>query len=276
MSACSVVAACGAVAEEAGGSRSRRRPRVREGTRRPGAAGGRYPRPSVTEWGSVGPNLEERLDLLAERAGRYNAWVFERCAPYLGDRVLDFGAGTGTFTSLLAEDDARSVVAYEPHPEHAALLRDRFAGSVVQVVEDLGDDRDFDSIICINVIEHIEDDRKALERIHGLSAPGACLLILTPAHVALFGAYDAATGHVRRYGKDELGSKLRDAGFTLRELRHVNPVGAVGWLISGRILRRPYLGEDSLALYDRAVPVFRQLDRLHLPFGLSLWAVAVK
>ena len=271
MNACSVVASCGATAEEADVSQSRNDgEEYATPLRRP-----RYPRASVTEWGSVGPNLEERLELLAERAPRYNSWLFERMAPYVGDRVLDFGAGTGTFTSLLAEDGTRTVVAYEPHPEHASLLRERFAGSTVRVVEDMSDG-DFDSTICINVIEHIEDDRKALERIHELSVPGARLLILTPAHAALYGAYDKATGHVRRYGKDELDSKLRDAGFTVRELRHVNPVGALGWLVSGRILRRPYLGEGSLALYDRAVPVFRLLDHLHLPFGLSLWAVAVK
>jgi SAM-dependent methyltransferase len=229
----------------------------------------------VTEWGTVGPNLEERLDLLAEQAPRYNDWLYGRCAPHVGTRVLDFGAGTGTFTEILARD-GRSVVAYEPHPDHASLLRERFAGTgQVEVVEELAEG-EFDSTICINVIEHVEDDVKALERIHELSAPGARLLVLTPAHPALYGAYDTATGHVRRYRKDELAAKLREAGFTVRELRHVNPVGALGWFVSGRVLRRPYLGEGSLGLYDRFVPVFKLIDRLHLPFGLSLWAVAVK
>ena len=229
----------------------------------------------MTDSGTVGPNLEEPLNLLAERARRYNAWVFERCGPYLGERVLDFGAGTGTFTSLLA-DGARTVVAYEPHPEHAALLRDRCAGSSVEVVEEFPGHGAFDATICLNVIEHVEDDRTTFARIHDVTVPGGRLLVLTPAHAALYGAYDRVAGHVRRYGKEELGAKLRDAGFTVLELRHVNPVGALGWLVSGRILGRPYLGQGSVELYDRAVPLFKALDRLELPFGLSLWAVAVR
>jgi 2-polyprenyl-3-methyl-5-hydroxy-6-metoxy-1,4-benzoquinol methylase len=220
--------------------------------------------------------IHHSLELLAEHAPRYNAWILRRCAPYLGDRVLDYGAGTGTFTALLAESGRpRSVVAFEPEPAHAAYIREHVSRPDVRVVERL-DGGEFDAILCVNVLEHIAGDREALGQMYELLAPGGHVLLLTPAHPALYGAYDHVTGHVRRYGKSELRAKLEHAGFELRELRHVNPVGALGWLVSGRVLRRAEIGRTSLELHDRMVPALRLLDHLRLPVGLSLWAVAVK
>jgi SAM-dependent methyltransferase len=217
-------------------------------------------------------NLEERL-ALAEQAPRYLAWTVGRCEPYLGTRVLDFGAGTGNLTRLLARE-GREIVAFEPFAEHAGILRERL-GDEVSVTETL--DRDgFDSVVCVNVLEHIEDDRGALADIHRTLRPGGFLLALVPAHPVLYGANDRLSGHERRYTKSELGGKLEHAGFEIRELRHVNPVGALGWLMSGKVLRRGEITGGSLRLYDRAVPVLQQLDRLRLPVGLSLWTIARK
>jgi SAM-dependent methyltransferase len=217
-------------------------------------------------------NLEERL-ALAEQAPRYLAWTAARCEPYLGRRVLDFGAGTGNLTRLLVSEE-RDVVAFEPFAEHAAILRERLGGEIT-VTETLAHDG-FDSVVCVNVLEHIEDDLGALADIHRVLDAGGFLLALVPAHPALYGANDRLSGHERRYVKSELREKLERTGFTIRELKHVNPVGALGWLVSGKVLRRGEITEGSLQLYDRAVPVLRQLDRLRLPVGLSLWAVAQK
>ena len=218
-------------------------------------------------------NLEERL-ALAEQAPRYLAWTVGRCEPYLGRRVLDFGAGTGNLTRLLLRE-GRDVVAFEPFAEHAAILRERL-GDEVAVTETLDVHEGFDSVVCVNVLEHIADDLGALAEIHRVLQPGGFLLGLVPAHPALYGANDRLSGHERRYEKTELRAKLERTGFTIRELRHVNPVGALGWFMSGKVLRRGEITEGSLQLYDRAVPVLRQFDRLRLPVGLSLWAVARK
>jgi SAM-dependent methyltransferase len=217
-------------------------------------------------------NLEERL-ALAEQAPRYLAWIVGRCEPYLGRRVLDFGAGTGNLTELLVRE-RREVVAFEPYPEHAKILRERLGDSVT-VTETV--DRDgFDSVVCVNVLEHIADDAGALAEMHRVLRPGGHLLLLTPAHPALYGENDRLSGHERRYTKRELAGKLEAAGLEVRDLRHVNPVGALGWFMSGKVLRRTEITEGSLRLYDRAVPLLRQLDRLRLPVGLSFWAVARK
>jgi SAM-dependent methyltransferase len=140
---------------------------------------------------------------------------------------------------------------------------------------DLGDDVEpFDTAICLNVLEHIHDHVEALRAVRAHLEPGGHLLVVVPAHPALFGETDRAVDHVRRYARSTLRGALQDAGFGLVELRHVNPVGAAGWFVSSRLLRRREIPAGPLSLYDRLVPVLRVLDRVPLPVGLSLWAVA--
>ena len=218
------------------------------------------------------------LDRMAG-AGAYNAWLLERARPYLGRRVLDAGAGIGTFTELLARDGL-DVVAAEPDPEYAEALRERFAAraNVTVVAAEAGavDDGDFDSVLCFNVLEHIRDDVGALRQFRQRLRDGGRLLLLVPAHPALFGAIDRSVGHERRYRKQGLRAALEAAGLAVERLRYVNPVGAVGWFVASRLVGTAAVPGGPLRLYDRLVPLFRALDRVELPFGLSLWAVARK
>jgi 2-polyprenyl-3-methyl-5-hydroxy-6-metoxy-1,4-benzoquinol methylase len=227
------------------------------------------------------PELQSETLQRMSSADHYNAWLVERSLPYLGTRVLDLGAGIGTFTSMLV-GGGRQVVALEPDPALRPTLERRFAGSEsVQVlphtVESLagaGLDEPFDSVVCFNVLEHIDDDLEALRTARRLLRPGGALLLLVPAHPVLYGAVDRAVAHRRRYRREPLRRLLTGAGMTVSELRYVNPVGAVGWLVSSRFLQREHIPAGPLSLYDRLVPGLRRLDRLRLPFGLSLWAVS--
>jgi SAM-dependent methyltransferase len=211
-------------------------------------------------------------------AGNYNRWLFARAKPFLGRRVLDAGAGIGTFATI-AHADGYDVVAAEPDPPIAALLRERLPEIIVAevVLEELPSTlpaESADAAICFNVIEHIEDDVLALRGIRHVLTPGGHLALIVPAHPALFGSIDRTDQHYRRYTKRSLGDALDAAGFDAIELRYVNPVGIIGWLVAGKLLRKPQVPDGPLALYDRLVPVFRLLDALRLPFGLSVWAVA--
>ena len=213
-----------------------------------------------------------------ESAQRYNAWLFSRARPHLGPRVLDVGAGIGTFTALLAEA-AQEIVAVEPDAEEAAQLRERFSGNerVTVVHGTVADvEGEFDAALCFNVLEHVRDDVGALRDVHARLQPGGKLVVLVPAHPALYGAVDRAVDHVRRYDRAALRGSLAAAGLDVEELRHVNPVGALGWLVSSKLLRRREIPAGPLALYDALVPLLRVLDALRLPFGLSLWGVAVR
>jgi SAM-dependent methyltransferase len=212
------------------------------------------------------------LDRMAE-ADRYNAWLLDRARPYLGSRVLELGAGIGTFTEQLAT--GREVVAVEPDPTLLPhLRRNAPSATVVEGETETAPAGPFDSAVCFNVLEHIADHAAALAAIHQRLRPGGHLLLLVPSHPFLYGPIDEAFEHERRYAKQPLEALLEAAGFRVVELRRVNPVGAVGWLVAGRVLRRSEIPGGPLRAFDRAVPVLRLLDRAELPLGLSLWAVA--
>jgi SAM-dependent methyltransferase len=215
-----------------------------------------------------------------DAASNYNDWLFDRVRPYLGRRVLDAGAGIGTFTDRAARVGAE-VVALEPEPAFAGHLRERFAAcpevTVVEGAAESGSKEigaDFDSVLCLNVLEHVPDDAAALGALRGRLVSGGRLLLLVPAHERLYGAYDRAVGHERRYARARLRRLLEEAGFAVETLRYVNPVGALGWLVRIRLHRSAGWPSGAFGAFDRLVPALRHLDRLHLPFGLSLWAVA--
>jgi SAM-dependent methyltransferase len=237
------------------------------------------PPPNEASFLSAPPGQEESLDRMAG-AANYNAWLLDRAEPFIGRRVLDFGAGIGTFTAAIA---ARAeVVAVEPDPRLGPGLRKRFAGNGhVTVVEDdagwlAGDDAHgtFDTVLCLNVLEHIRDDALVLRGFHDALSLGGHLLLLVPAHRTLFGEIDRSVGHERRYSRGPLRHLLERTDLQPIELRYVNPLGAVGWFVASQLLRRDQVPEGPLHAYDQLVPMLRRLDRLRLPFGLSIWAVA--
>ena len=216
--------------------------------------------------------LPHDLDRMAI-ADAYNASLIQRARPWLRGRVLDAGAGVGTHTARLVGlvDD---VVALEPSPQLAGLLRRHVPGASVVEGDAWSVDGPFDAIVCFNVLEHIADDAAVFARFGELLAPGGTLCVIVPAHPWLFGQLDRSFGHERRYTSDGLRRKVTDARLEVTTIRHVNPVGALGWLVQGRVLRRNSLPHGGLRLYDRLVPVLRAFDVLPLPVGLSLWAVA--
>jgi SAM-dependent methyltransferase len=225
---------------------------------------------------------EEILWELERDAPSYNDWLLSRALPYVGSHVLEVGAGIGTFTLILAGRGVR-VTALEPEDELADILEERTRGldGVRVHRQTIGDAPadlvgDADSVISFNVLEHIPDDRGALEAMRSFLRPGGQLLLLSPAHPFLFGATDRAVDHERRYTKDGLGRLLTESGYDVADLRYVNPVGAAGWLVSSRLLRRTTLPRGPLKLYEQLVPALRTIDRMRLPFGLSVWARAVR
>lgn len=227
------------------------------------------------------PEIVETLDVtLTDIAAArfYNDWIYSRARPFLGRRTLDVGAGLGTFATRAAADGV-DVVALEPEEELADRLERTVADDPnVQVlratVEQLREGEPFDSAMCFNVLEHLSDDERALRALHGTLKTGGVLLVLVPSHPALYGPYDASVGHVRRYTARTLRARLESAGFEIVTLRRVNPVGAIGWFIRVRLLRQSEWPSRSFRLFDRLTPLLRPLDRLRLPLGLSLWAVA--
>lgn len=227
-----------------------------------------------------------RRYVLFDRVNRpYLEWQMSRFLPHLGERVLEIGCGVGGIIDLLPRKEL--IVALDIDEEVLAYAAERHAGREecrferVDITALGDDDRArlaalrFDTIICINLLEHIEDDAGALALMRDLLVPGGVLALLVPAHPSLYGAYDRADGHFRRYRKRELRDKLRRAGFTARELRHFNSVGAVGWWIKYKLLRSDIHGGTDFRLMNALIPFLKRLERaIPPPFGLSLTTIA--
>ena len=223
------------------------------------------------------PSGASTLEVM-EGAQRYNRWIYDRVREGIGQRVLEIGCGTGTITSFML--DRQLVVGIDVVDDYVQATTERFADrpnvvlrrhDLTESVEPLRGYR-FDSAVSVNVFEHIGDDQAAMKAVYALLEPGGSFTLLVPSHPALLGAFDRDIGHHRRYTKSELRRKLEASGFVVERIRRSNPVGALGWLVNVRLLGLRQL--RGTGLFDRLVPALRLVDRVELPVGLSLIAVA--
>ncbi len=214
---------------------------------------------------------------------RYNAWIHERIRPWLGHRILEVGAGIGNFSSFFL--DRPKVILSDVREEYLAILRDTYGArpNVTVIRYDLDCDADhlrdaaIDTVVCLNVLEHIEDDRRALREFARLLVPGGRVILQVPAHPFLYGTLDRNLDHFRRYTARGIREKFAAAGLGTAHLELMNLPGAVGWFLNARILRRDLLSEGSLGLFNRLMPLFAAAERIvPPPAGLSIIAVGEK
>jgi SAM-dependent methyltransferase len=135
---------------------------------------------------------------------------------------------------------------------------------------------DLDTVLCANVLEHIEDDRTTLAQIREILRPGGKLVLLVPAMPALYGSLDRALHHFRRYSEPELDGKLRDAGFAVEETRFLNRPGVFGWWLNSRVLGRRVLPKSQLKMFSLMMPFLRAETQKPPKYGMSLLAIGKK
>lgn len=223
------------------------------------------------------------LDAVAE-AQNYYDWIVDSFAARVGQRCVEAGAGIGTVSELLLRRASpRSLTLIEPAANNVPALRERFAGdSRVKVyhgyLEDLPASPEADSVIAVNVLEHIERDDEFLKACYTLLAPGGSLLLLVPALPAIFGSLDRAFDHFRRYTMSGIRASLVAAGFEIETIHYLNMVGVAAWFVSGRVLRRTTLGRAQVRFYDRwVIPAVRRLESVvSPPIGQSILVIARK
>lgn len=230
-------------------------------------------------FGTMAPDMAQ--------AAAYYDWLADVLRPWAGRRILEIGPGYGSLAERLAGraeryvglDDSQDVVDHL-----AGLFSGKPAWSFLQDGE-LGARREaelarerFDTVLTVNLLEHLPEERDAL-RLWSRLCRGGRLLAVVPAGMWLYGSLDEQAGHFRRYDKEGLRALLEANGLQVESLHHLNAVGALGWFLFARILRRD-IGSGSTGLavrvYDRLVlPAARALDPLLRPlWGQSLVAVA--
>lgn len=212
----------------------------------------------------------------------FNQWTFALFKQYITGSVLEIGCGIGNFTDKLT--GYREVYAIDIEKPYLHIVKKKFGKLGVHVGE--GDietgryffkNRKFDTHICLNVLEHIRDDTKALRNMYHLLSPGGYLILLVPSHQILFGKIDSAIGHFRRYSRPKLTAKLRRQGFRIVSSRYINMLGAIGWLFAGKILKESTVDERKIRLFNLIARFTLPLENaITAPFGTSVLVIAKK
>lgn len=217
------------------------------------------------------------------KARNYYMWQARLVTREIGDRVIEVGCGVGNFTGMLL-DRCDMVVAVDKDPRCVDRVRARYPATagLTPVACDAAA-ADFlalsrfrpDSCVCLNVLEHIEDDLRALENMASVLTPAGVIVLLVPASGALYGPVDRNLGHFRRYNRKVVFGLAERAGLRIRKLHYLNSIGFFGWWANTRVLRREALSERQIEMFDRYLMPWmsRCEDTVRPPFGQSLFVV---
>lgn len=211
----------------------------------------------------------------------YHDWIVDEMAPHIHGRVLEVGAGAGAISHRLSAL-ADSLLLLEPCPALSAGLASRTGYDVVPESLEQYLERapagEFDTVVSVNVLEHIADDRSALRGLHGVLRPGGSLCLFVPALPALFSAFDRTVGHHRRYTRSGLEDAVRDSGFSVTHSQYFDSPGVLAWFVICKLLGQTEFRRGPIDLYDRwIVPTTRALEtRLRPPLGKNLLLIATK
>jgi SAM-dependent methyltransferase len=229
----------------------------------------------------------ETLTTLAT-ADNFNKWMFDTIRPFIKGRVLEAGSGIGNISGLLL-NMGNPVCLSDLSQPYGDLLRKKFTGHPhlsdildMDLADPLFDEKfasrfeTFDTIIALNVIEHIKEDGHAVANCKKLLKPGGCLIVLVPAYQLLYNRFDKELGHYRRYSKKAM-QRLISPHLSIVRCRCFNLAGIAGWFVSGTILRKRIIPSSQMNIFNALVPLFRTLDKMVFHrLGLSVWSVSMK
>jgi SAM-dependent methyltransferase len=223
-------------------------------------------------------------------AVNYHRWILELLQPFIGKHLVEVGAGAGALSTLLLNTGADSLTALEPSINMYPMLVGKLAEIGASHVDarqctlaeafsaDAKSARRPDSILYVNVLEHIEKDDVELRTAHSVLTPGGRILIFAPAHSWLMGSLDHHIGHFRRYSMRELTGKCREAGFQIRSASYFDFFGIAPWWLKYRLLKSTSVESGAVRLYDRyVVPIARVIERtITPPIGKNVIVVGEK
>jgi glycosyltransferase involved in cell wall biosynthesis len=214
-------------------------------------------------------------DILDAFAGarNFNRWMADTIRPYVGRRVLEIGAGMGNLTQQLLSGRKR-YVATDIDREHLERLGNRLSHRPNLEIAELNAacpenhapfQGQMDTVICLNVLEHIEDDLAALRNIRCMLEDGGRAVILVPSGQSIYNSLDEELGHFRRYSEDQLRERMTAAGFDVETILRFNRASRPGWWLNGTVLKRRTISRVQLRTFDRLVWLWRRVDA-HLPW----------
>jgi len=211
----------------------------------------------------------------------FNQWILNKFRKYLTGDILEVGFGTGNFTKFL--NKYKTVWIIDINDEYIRKTK-KLVGKKVQVgfgdIEEnryFFENRNFDSIVCLNVLEHVQNDDLALQNLYKLLNNKGKLILLVPSHQFLYGEIDKSIGHFRRYSKLKFERKLEKMGFKIISARRLNLLGAIGWYIAGKILKEKVVKEGKIKIFNLIAPLIVPIEDLfEPPIGTSILVIAEK
>lgn len=217
------------------------------------------------------------------RANGFNKMLVDTIRRHIGDRVLEAGCGIGNLTEHLLRK--KRLLAVDIENGYVEMIRNKFGhlSNFKAIKMDLADNEAYagllserlDTVICMNVLEHIADDNAVLTNFHNILQPGGRLICLVPQHPGLFGPADKAVAHFRRYTRSGIIEKIEATGFQVTEVREFNRLGIIGWW-ANNIMKRDIVSAKQIEIYELLILLARFLESIPLLPGLSIIVTGTK
>lgn len=225
-------------------------------------------------------NGQKTLESMSQ-ANWYNKWTLDKFKQYLNGDILEVGCGIGNFTKSLIKYG--KVWAIDIDKKYIDETKESVDEKALVGVGDIEkgkyffNGQKFDTIICINVLEHIQDDASALKNLYTLLKEGGYLVLLVPAHQFLFGEIDKSIGHFRRYDKSWLINIINSVGFKIVKTRVLNMFGAIGWWFASKVLSDSKVSGSKIQLFNLIAPFLLPIENIaEPPFGTSILIISQK
>lgn len=235
---------------------------------------------TVSEFSS---NMEVQLDSLSTAIG-FNRWMFSQYEDYIRwGNIWEIGSGVGNMSNFLLPAKFACLSEYDDN--YRSRLSKRLAHHSNVKIEpvDLNNldvehfkKYAFDTIISTNVLEHIENDGKAIRDITSTMHIDSVLITLVPAHPFLYGSLDEKIGHYRRYTKKSLRNILERNGQKVLRIKYFNRLSAIGWLLKFKILKKEDISENDILKVEKLLPILKLEKYFPMPFGQSVIAISRK
>ena len=220
-------------------------------------------------------------------ADAFNSWMYSQIAPFVESPVLEIGSGIGNISKCCLAD-GHSLTMTDIRSEYIDFLKDAFSERTEDILQlDLVDEHfdqnyssyigRFKTVFALNVIEHIEDDNRAIQNATKLLCDGGKLIILVPAHAILYNKLDSNLFHFKRYGFRDLSKLMETSPLKLEIIKGFNGLGIAAWVYGGLFSRKGVIAGGDMKFYNRLVPIAKWVDKItFFKLGLSLIAVSRK
>ena len=214
----------------------------------------------------------ENLELISH-SQRFNKWMYEEISQGLSGDILEVGSAIGTFSEKLVNSFPTShLTLTDVSDGYIEKLREKYRNNknITTHKLNLNNQADyerigygqFDSIMAINVLEHVENDELTLTQLYNMLKDKGTLVILVPCHKFLYNVIDKDLGHFRRYAQKDLGTKIRKTEFTMDRIFYFNALGLVGWYLNGNIFKKSQVNVTGLKVLDALVPLSKHAERI--------------